>query len=80
MAIYDDDNCMTVTIGERNGNLNIKKLYQHIIWQSVPSPCLIWEDPTMVLQGNENERDIHFYQEDELPSGSENVSFIFYIG
>ena len=34
----------------------------------------------MVLQGSENERDIHFYQEDELPSGSENVSFIFYIG
>ena len=55
---------------------NINILY---IAKYIPSPCLIWEDQTMVLQGSENERDIHFYQEDELLSGSENVSFIFYI-
>ena len=34
----------------------------------------------MVLQGSENERGIHFYQEDELLSGSENkFQILFYI-
>ena len=43
----------------------------------IPSPCLIWEDPTMVLQGSGFVHDIHFYQEDELLSSSENKFHIF---
>ena len=43
----------------------------------IPSPCLIWEYPTMVLQESGFVHDIHFYQEDELLSSSENKFHIF---